>query len=135
MTEEISSKSALIDLLRRSISRIEFMDPEVADQLYTLITKCHIDALRSANHRLTNQVRTLTEQLDDAQVQVTDLQSQLEMAREVMQPIVVTPDGIPDSMVRLLNERAGKEHSAEGAVMATLVQLLNKWESLRWGRK
>ena len=81
MTDEIASHSALVVLLRRSIDRIEFMEPEAADELYALITRCHIDALRSSNRRLINQVKTLSEQLEEAQVEVASLTSQLEQLR------------------------------------------------------
>lgn len=135
MPEEISSQSALVELLRRSIERIEFMDPAVADQLYELVSKCHIEALRSANVRLTNQVRTLSDQLDDAQVDAAHLSAQVEDLSNATDPLVVSADQIPSSMVQILNVRARKEHSSDGEVMNTLAQLINEWESLRWGRK
>lgn len=34
---------------------------------------------------------------------------------------------IPQELINLLNERAGRQHSAEGAVLTTLAEILSRW--------
>lgn len=41
----------------------------------------------------------------------------------------MTPDEIPQELVDLLDERAGKQHSCTGPVLATLAEILTRFEA------
>lgn len=42
----------------------------------------------------------------------------------------MTPEEIPDELKRILDERAGKVHSANGAVMRALAEILTRYEEM-----
>ena len=41
----------------------------------------------------------------------------------------MTPEQIPQELVDLLDERAGKKHSRDGAVLTTLAEILTRYEA------
>lgn len=43
----------------------------------------------------------------------------------------MNPSEIPDELVELLDDRAGKKHSREGSVLSTLAEILTRWEQIR----
>lgn len=43
----------------------------------------------------------------------------------------MTPQEIPQQLVDILDERAGKKHSREGRVLATLAEILTKYDEIR----
>jgi hypothetical protein len=43
----------------------------------------------------------------------------------------VTADEVPQELVDLLDERAGKTHSRKGSVLATLAEILTRYDELR----
>jgi len=43
----------------------------------------------------------------------------------------ITPETVPQELIDLLDERAGKEHSRTGPVVSTLCEILTLWEKMR----
>lgn len=43
----------------------------------------------------------------------------------------MTVDEIPQELIDLLDERAGKKHSKTGSVLKTLAEILTRYEELR----
>lgn len=43
----------------------------------------------------------------------------------------MTPEEIPDELVQMLDEAAGKEHSRQGPVLTTLARILTRYEEIR----
>lgn len=43
----------------------------------------------------------------------------------------ITPQEIPQQLIDILDARAGKLHSREGAVVACLAEILTAWEEIR----
>lgn len=43
----------------------------------------------------------------------------------------MTPDEIPQELVDLLDERAGRRHSRDGTVLRTLAELLTRYDQIR----
>jgi predicted membrane chloride channel (bestrophin family) len=103
-----------VDLLRQAVHQIQYMEPEHAREVYELVLESHLECVRAANRRLSDRVQELETQLAEA-----------------LSPDVVSTNNIPREIVSLLDERAGKEHSLDGDVMATLLQILNRWERIR----
>jgi hypothetical protein len=42
----------------------------------------------------------------------------------------MTPEEIPDELKQILDERAGKEHSRQGPVMAALAEILTRHQEM-----
>jgi hypothetical protein len=43
----------------------------------------------------------------------------------------MTPTEIPQELIDLLDERAGKKHSREGRVLSTLAEILTRYDELK----
>jgi len=43
----------------------------------------------------------------------------------------MSPEDIPQELIDILDERAGKKHSRNGTVVKTLAEILEKYEELR----
>jgi hypothetical protein len=47
----------------------------------------------------------------------------------------VTPAEIPQELVDLLDERAGRVHSRDGVVLRTLAEILTRYDQIKAGTK
>ncbi len=44
------------------------------------------------------------------------------------------PEDIPQELIDILDERAGRKHSRNGTVVTTLAEILTKWEEIKNGK-
>lgn len=47
----------------------------------------------------------------------------------------VRPEDIPQELIDIIDERAGKKHSREGRVLTTLAEILTKYDELKERRE